>query len=172
MAVRLSALLACRPLPPERFMALISVRSWVDPRTIVRLEGLGKVKLPLCLTNYTQHHEGAWGSWSIDPYFLYLGTSWRSASRTGRFISRERPPRYPQNRRLGGPQSRSGGRGKEKIIDSTGIRTPTPRPSSQSLYRVCYQLRNPMTSSGIEPATFRLVVQCLSQLVNYKFERL
>jgi hypothetical protein len=32
MAVRLSALRACRPLPPGWFLALISVRGWVDPR--------------------------------------------------------------------------------------------------------------------------------------------
>jgi hypothetical protein len=43
MAVRLLALRTNCPLPP-RFLALKSVRGWVDPRTLVRLEGLGKLK--------------------------------------------------------------------------------------------------------------------------------
>jgi hypothetical protein len=34
--------------------------------------------------------------------------------------------RYPLDRRLGGPQSRSGRRGEEEILDLTGILTPTP----------------------------------------------
>jgi hypothetical protein len=34
------------------------------------------------------------------------------------------------DRRLGGPQSRSGGHGEEKILDPTETRTPTPRSSS------------------------------------------
>jgi hypothetical protein len=41
-------------------------------------------------------------------------------------------PLYPRNlldRRLGGPQSRSGRHGEEKILDPTGTRTPTPRSS-------------------------------------------
>jgi hypothetical protein len=35
--------------------------------------------------------------------------------------------RYPLDRRVSGPQSRSGGCGEEKILACTGIRTPDPR---------------------------------------------
>jgi hypothetical protein len=44
MAARLSALRAGSFIPPGRFLVLISVRSWADPKPIVRLEGLGKLK--------------------------------------------------------------------------------------------------------------------------------
>jgi hypothetical protein len=44
---------------------------------------------------------------------------------------RRKSPRYPFDRRLGGPQSQSGWRGEEKILDPSGTRTPTPRPASR-----------------------------------------
>jgi hypothetical protein len=47
MAVRLSASRAGRPVPAGRFREIISVRGWVAPRAIVRLEGLGQLKNPM-----------------------------------------------------------------------------------------------------------------------------
>jgi hypothetical protein len=47
MAVRLSASRAGRPLPPGRFLVHISVKGWIEPRVMVRQEGLGKLKNPM-----------------------------------------------------------------------------------------------------------------------------
>jgi hypothetical protein len=44
MAARLSALHAGRPLPSGIFLVLNSVRGCVEPRGLVGLEGLGKLK--------------------------------------------------------------------------------------------------------------------------------
>jgi hypothetical protein len=44
MEVNLSALYAGRPLPPGRFLVFISLRGWVDPRSIMQLEVLCQLK--------------------------------------------------------------------------------------------------------------------------------
>jgi hypothetical protein len=62
-----------------------------------------KVKLSLCLTNYTQ---GVWGRGCTDKRILDLGT--------GGFTPQPLNPRHPLDRWLGGLQNRSGRHGREK----------------------------------------------------------
>jgi hypothetical protein len=55
----MSALRASRSLTPGRFLVLISIRGWVHPRVIVRLEGLSQLKNPTT-------------SWGIKPAAFWI----------------------------------------------------------------------------------------------------
>jgi hypothetical protein len=75
-----------------------------------------KVKLLLCLINYTPPHEDVRRSGGLAPLFVTSaldGGEW-STLRLGRFTPGGQSPRYPFVRRLDGPQSQSGCCGVEK----------------------------------------------------------
>jgi hypothetical protein len=91
MAVRLSAPRAGRPLSPERFLVFISVRGWVDPRAIVRLEGLDQLKNPMTSSGIepaTFRLVACWYHWLIPSWYVLHGTIfidrilWKSARYT------------------------------------------------------------------------------------------
>jgi hypothetical protein len=62
------------------------------------------------------------------PRILNLGTRWGKLSvlRPGRFTPRGKSLQYPLDKRLDGPQSRSGGSGEEKISLSRPCRESNP----------------------------------------------
>jgi hypothetical protein len=72
--------------------------------------------------------------WGVDVYSHIFLTSGQLEVSGLLHAPAALPPRkkspYPLDRRLSGPQSQSGRRGKEKILDPNGTLTPTPRPSS------------------------------------------
>jgi hypothetical protein len=87
---------------------------------------------------YLSHHGDVCRLLLIDRGSLVFFRCLALASLTGgdRSIGIVRS-RYHLDRKLGGPQSRSGRRGEEKILDPTGSQTTTPR-SSNPLYRLRY----------------------------------
>jgi hypothetical protein len=79
-----------------------------------------------------------WESGCIGPHFLDLGTSWRSVdSSTPRpFYPRGKTPRYPLDRRLGGPGLDY--EEKKKFLTLPGLWPLGRTACSQSLYRLRY----------------------------------
>jgi hypothetical protein len=82
-----------------------------------------------------------WVNGDVASCIINLGTGWRLVvSFTPRpFYPRGKSPRYPLDRRLGGPQNRSGRGGEKKKIPATaGIRTAVVQPVAYSLYCLSY----------------------------------
>jgi hypothetical protein len=78
--------------------------------------------------------EAYWRGGGIAPHILDLGTSWRwVVSFTPRpLYTQGKSPRYPQDRRLGGPQSRSGHGGEENNSQLLpGLEHPIIQPIAQ-----------------------------------------
>jgi hypothetical protein len=83
--------------------------------------GKGKVKVKkgkvLPVPSYTSCHEYVLGKWRYSSTHSLTSAPYRggwSVSCPGRFVPRERTPRYPLDRRLGGLQSRCGDGVEEK----------------------------------------------------------
>jgi hypothetical protein len=77
--------------------------------------------------------KACWGSWGTAP-LIDLGTTWRwVVSFTPRLpYPQEKSPWYPLDKRLGGPQSRSGRGGEEKNSHLLpGIEPPIIQPLAQ-----------------------------------------
>jgi hypothetical protein len=84
-----------------------------------------------------------------------------SASRSVCFIPEEIAPRYPLDRRLGGPQNLSGGHGEEKNLNLTGpvIHPLLSRTRSQSLYRLRHPGLAAVDQSWMEPCDGLLLIR-------------
>jgi hypothetical protein len=90
---------------------------WYNHETSCLFHGLGPLAYSDSEFNWAPRHEGVLGEWRYRSTHSLTsaldGGEW-SASRPGRFTPRERAP---LDRRLGGPQSRSGCGGEEKNSD-------------------------------------------------------
>jgi hypothetical protein len=99
----------------KTYPCLTSLQWWHKRMLYLMKIAKVKVKLSLCLT---KHHamKTYWGSGSIAPRILDLCTRWRwVVSFTHRSLYPQgKSPWYPLNKKLVGPQSRSGRGGEEK----------------------------------------------------------
>jgi hypothetical protein len=110
----------------------------------------------------------ACGEWMYSSHFLDLVTSWRwvvSFTPLPLYL-RRKSPQYPLNRRLGGPQSRSGQCGEEKILDTTGTlpQLLSCPAHSQSLYRLSCPSSSSLSvqkfNTGLHTEIAYYILQC------------
>jgi hypothetical protein len=97
--------------------------------------------------------EAYWESESIAPRILDLGSRWRwVVSFTPRpFYPQEKSPWYPLDRRLGGPQMRSGRGGEEKNSQALPrfehlIIQPVAQRYTAELYRILAEVKSRLNS--------------------------
>jgi hypothetical protein len=132
--------------------------------------------------NQAPRHEDVLGEWRYSPTRSLTsaldGSEWLT-SRPGRFIPHGKSPWYPLDRRLAGPQSRSGRDGEEKNSQPPpGIEPRSSgRPShSQSLYRLNYPDSIMSLSARnflhhVTPSSLHTTVISLSDSFSLPFER-
>jgi hypothetical protein len=125
-----------------------------------------KVNLSTCF-NWAPHHEGIFGSGVIAPHILDFGTRWRwVVSFTPRLW-------YPLDRRLGGPQSRSGRGGEEKNSQNLpGLEPPIIQPVVPQRYTT--ELKRSRTvkykNKYFENKVICTLIQFISSILHRLFE--
>jgi hypothetical protein len=108
----------------------------------------------------TLREGGGYSSYSLLASALD-GDEW-SASRTGRALPPAKDPRYPLDRRLGGPQLVWKQRLEEKFFSFAGHRAPVIQ-SSQTLYWLRYPAPSDKTRDNINDEAFRYVTMFIPQ---------
>jgi hypothetical protein len=134
--------------------------SWQFIHLYIRLENFQcvepikvKIKLSLCF-NWAPRYEDVLGTGGTDPRILDLSTrwSWVVSFAHRPLYPKENSPWYPLDRRLGGPQSRSGRGGKGKNSQPLpGLEPPIMQPVTQGYITELYRhqpIQNPIKISS------------------------